>query len=176
VNTEIENEVQAATEETDAQTELRAEAESLIELTKKKVNRDNLTPCPGCNILVDIKANQCPHCESNIAANNALMRESLRRLDEIRAVLDGDHGKVLEKHHKQQVKPPVRERFKRLFSSPQTNDESDVPNLDPNGPRLLDGVNEGDQLKVLECDGPWFKVKTRDGKTGWVYSTLVPDR
>lgn len=175
MKTQIENDATAVIDEKDARAELGAEAESLVEITKKKVNRDNTTPCPACNILVDIKTNRCPHCESNIAANNALMRESLRRLDEIRSELDGEHGKLLKNRRNEETKPAVRERFKRFFSGPQPDDGSHDPSRDPMGPRVLDSVAEGDQLKVLESDGPWFKVKTRDGRTGWVYSTLVQE-
>ncbi len=36
-------------------------------------------------------------------------------------------------------------------------------------------VSEGDDLTVLERAGTWVRVKTDDGQTGWVYSTLVSD-
>jgi len=159
-------------DENDDHAALRIEANSLLELTKNKVKRDQTTPCPGCNILVPITANQCPHCESNIAADNALMRESLRRLDEIRAELDGRHGKLLKDRRDEVAKPAVRERFKRFFSGAETVDEPEVTVRATEGPRVLDTVSEGDQLKVLECEGSWLKVKTRDGRTGWVYSTF----
>jgi hypothetical protein len=161
-------------DENDDRAALRAEANSLLELTKNKVKRDQTTPCPGCNILVPIKANQCPHCESNIAAHNALMRESLRRLDEIRTELDGRHDKLLKDRSDEAAKPAVRERFKRFFSGAETDDVPEVAVRATEGPRVLDTVSEGDQLKVLECDGSWLKVKTRDGRTGWVYSTFQP--
>jgi hypothetical protein len=176
MNTEIENEAPAVVEETDEHAALRAEIDSLVELTKKKVNRDDLTPCPACTILVHIKTNQCPHCESNIAANNALLRESLRRIDEIRAELDGRHGKLVEKRREETVKPDKRGRFRRFFSGSQAGEGADAVARPEDGPRILDNVAEGDQLRVLERDEPWYKVKTRDGRTGWVYSTLVEDR
>jgi hypothetical protein len=159
-------------DENEERTALRDEASALLELTKNKIKRDQTTPCPGCNILVPIKANDCPHCESNIAAHNALMRESLRRLDEIRAELDDRHDKLLEDRRNEEARPAVRERLKRFFSGAEPVDVPEVAARNTDGPRVLDTVSEGDQLKVLECDGSWLKVKTRDGRTGWVYSTF----
>jgi hypothetical protein len=158
--------------------ELRAEVASLLEITKGKLKRDNLTPCPACTLLVDIQTNRCPHCESFIAANNALMRESLRRLNEIRAELDGRHKEYVDDLQREPDKPPLRERIKRFFSNQRAERPSDptVFAQDVTAPRLLRNTAEGDPLRVLETDGPWYKVKTRDGQTGWVYSTLVRDR
>jgi hypothetical protein len=105
------------------------------------------------------------------------MRESIRRLEEIRAILDGRHKTHLQRHRDDDsAKPPVKERFKRFFSGQRPEEEpDDTPQL-VDGPRVLDTVSEGDQLKVLECEGPWLKIKTREGRTGWVYSTLQPQR
>jgi len=159
--------------------ELRAEVASLVEITKGKLKRDNQTPCPACTLLVDIKTNTCPHCDSFIAANNALMRESLRRLNEIRAEIDGDHRERVARLDTEPAKPPLGERIKRFFSGSREAEpayESTVIVQDVSAPRLLRNMAEGDQLRVLEYDEPWYKVKTSDGQTGWVYSTVVPDR
>ena len=40
---------------------------------------------------------------------------------------------------------------------------------------IVTTVGEGDDLEVLERVGTWVRVKTDDGQTGWVYSTLVSD-
>ncbi len=153
--------------------DLKAEVASLLEITKHKINKDNLTPCPACNVLVHVKLNKCPHCESFIAANNALMRESMRRLAEIQAELDREHLGCVERIRKESGKLSLGERIKSLFS-PRRIPESRAPEgPDPTGPRILDRTFEGGQLKVLELDGPWCKVSTRDGRTGWVYSTLT---
>lgn len=176
MTTETDTEAAAVVEETDERVALKEEAETLLQLTKNKVNRDGTTPCPGCNILVSLRANHCPHCESNIAAHNALMRESIRRLDEIRAELDGRHGKLLKNRRDDAGGPTVGQRFKRLFSGKKAEDPPPKALRDLSGPRLLDSVAKGDQLRVVECDGPWIKVKTRDSRVGWVYSTLLPDR
>ncbi|MDH3197505.1 MAG: SH3 domain-containing protein [Candidatus Krumholzibacteria bacterium] len=190
MTTDVQTEAPAMVDETSAESEapvevdriesaeLRAEVASLLEITKGKLKRDNHTPCPACTLLVDIQANRCPHCDSFIAANNALMRESLRRLNEIRAELDGRHGEYVDDLGKEPAKPPLRERIKRFFSSPRAQRPSEPAGLtqDVTAPRLLRNTAEGDPLRVLETDGPWYKVKTRDGQTGWVYSTLVQDR
>ncbi len=34
-------------------------------------------------------------------------------------------------------------------------------------------VREGDKLEVVDQRGEWYQVKMENGKTGWVYSTLV---
>jgi hypothetical protein len=172
MKTDVQKEEPVAAGRIDNYAALEDEAASLVELTKNKINRDNLTPCPSCYILVPIKANHCSHCNSNIAANNALMRESMKRLDEIRAELDGQHLRHV-KNRRDQAKTTLGERIRRLFSNTQTREDSDLAAPDPKGPRILDTISNGDQLKVLESDDPWYKVKTRDGRTGWVFSTLT---
>jgi len=168
---------QEQVEEVDERAALKAELAALVELTNKKVDRNDLTPCAGCTILVPITVNECPHCNSNIAANNALMRESLRRLAEIRGELDGEHERHAEDRHEEPEKVAFWSRIKRSFSGSGTpaDGKSDPVTRDDSGPRFLDNVAEGDHLKVLEYDDPWFKVKTRDGCVGWVYSTLVKE-
>ena len=34
-------------------------------------------------------------------------------------------------------------------------------------------VDNGDTLTVREKKGPWYKVRTESGSTGWIYSSLV---
>lgn len=177
METDVRDDVPVETEEQDELAPMREEIESLVELIKDKVSSDNLTPCPGCNILVDINANLCPHCESNIAANNALMRESIRRLDEIRLELDDQHDIQIETRRETESKIGLGERIRRIFSGPREEElvEEPVAESRPDGPRLFDTVNIGDPVKILETADPWYKIKTRDGKTGWVYSTILRD-
>lgn len=173
MKTDVENETTAPADLTDDVADLREEAASLVELTKNKVNRDKLTPCPACTILVHISENHCPHCSSYIAAENALMRESLRRLAEIQAALDGQHEDHVKASQNASKKPTFGHRFKHFFSGQEPPVEVKPPIPDPKGPRILDAIADGDQVKVLECCDPWYKIKTRDGKTGWVYSTII---
>ncbi|NIO29506.1 MAG: SH3 domain-containing protein [Candidatus Latescibacteria bacterium] len=173
--TDVEKETPSLEETTNDQVKLQAEVEWLLEFKSEKVRGDNLTPCPACTTFVQISANQCPNCDSNIAANNALIRESLRRLEEITAQLDGQHVRHIENHQKA-AKRPLRERIKHFFSNPQGHKELAGIESAPDDQRFLKNVREGDHLKVLERCGPWYKVKRRDGHTGWVYSTFVRDR
>lgn len=173
MNTDVQDEIQAQDDVLEDEIPLREEAASLLELTKNKVDNNGFTPCPSCTIPIHIQKNHCPNCNSNIAANNALLRESLRRLAEIQAELDGQHRGHVKNRVGDSKKPTFGQRFKRLFSGPEAPEEVTPPVTDPKGPRILDNVNDGDQLKVLENCDPWYKIKTRDGKTGWVYSTFL---
>ncbi|MCH7548617.1 MAG: SH3 domain-containing protein [Candidatus Krumholzibacteriota bacterium] len=41
--------------------------------------------------------------------------------------------------------------------------------------RIVATANNGDKLTVIEKRGAWYNVKTSDGQTGWVHSSLVKD-
>jgi len=41
--------------------------------------------------------------------------------------------------------------------------------------RVLTTVSQGDKLEVLGRQGAWYNIKTEDGQTGWVYSSLVKE-
>jgi len=172
------NDTPAAAVETSesGESDLNRELESFLEITKHRIRPHGETPCPACSLLVHMDLNVCPHCESFIAANNALMRESVRRLGEIQAQLNGEHIAHSKSRKRADEGPSFGERMKRFFSGPKEDDAPSASPVDPTAPRLLRNTAEGDQLKVIEYDGPWFKVKTRDGQTGWVYSTLMIDR
>jgi len=126
---------------------------------------EGVTFCPACMTHVDVSANECSNCDSNIAPNNALVRESLRRLDEIEARLNGENKRF--------KKSSFWSRLKAVFSPPQT-DAAGAATTEA-APRFLDGVKEGDALVVLERMGPWCQVKTPDKRTGWVYSAPAGD-
>lgn len=112
-------------EPTDPYDALQWEANRLMEFKKEKVKRNNQTPCPACATYVHINANKCPHCSSDIAANNALVRESLRRLDEIAAQTEALHGQHMERLHGA-PRPPMGERLKGFFTDPQTRQDMKV--------------------------------------------------
>jgi len=173
----------AVQNETDCHHELQLELERLLDFKKEHVRDKDLTPCPACAIPVRFDADRCPHCESNIAAHNALVRESLRRLDEITFEIDREHDRISDTPQ-DEPRPSLGRRLKNFFSGPQAADTPDSPEPpQPDRalwaveyPRTLDNIWEGEPLKVLECHGPWLRVKTRDGRKGWVYSTIVRDR
>ena len=104
---------------------LQWEASRLREFKKEKVKKNNQTPCPACATYVHINASKCPHCTSDIAANNALVRESLRRLEEITAQLEAMREQHIERIHGV-PRRPFRERFKGFFSDPQTRAEMKI--------------------------------------------------
>ena len=161
-----------AAQPTDEAAVKQAEIEWLIAFKKENVRRGDLTPCPSCTTLVEYRVNHCPHCDSNIAAHNALIRESLRRLDEINGDLDGRHERHQQVLKEAVVEPTFWERVRGLFSKTEVRDADDPLDRMAVKSRILHNVSEGDHLKVVDWDGPWFKVKTRNGHVGWVYSTI----
>lgn len=134
--------------------------EELLEFKRERVHGD-MTPCPACNLLVPINAKRCVHCESNIEANNALVRETLRHIEEISGQLDGE-GHALDRAWRS-----VKNRVKRVFGG-QTTIDSLVPDGDTR--RVLGGVEPGDSLSVVATVGAWALVRTEDGREGWVYA------
>jgi hypothetical protein len=181
MSTGITHEPPAVQTDTECHHELQLELDRLLDFKKENVREKDLTPCPACTIPVRFDVDRCPHCESNIAAHNALVRESLRRLDEITAEIDREHDRLVDTTH-EDTGPSLGRRLKNFFSGSQAPEPSESPNP-PARPlwavedmRTLDNIWEGEPLKVLECRGPWLRVKTRDGRKGWVYSTIVRDR
>ncbi len=156
--------------------DLRAEQidELLLRKRKRRIE-NNQAPCPGCTIGISIDVNRCPHCDSDIAAENALAREIVRVLSEHGHNLDGEHS-VRPDEDGDGDKLSFGARLKRFFGS--TKEEPvivDPPMVDPHARRIMGNVSPGDSLKVLEEDGPWIKVKTIAGDTGWLYSTVRKD-
>jgi len=160
-NTEIKEETQAPAEPVETPETLKVELESLIRFRKEKIPAEGITLCPACMTHVQVSANECPNCDSNIAPNNALVRESLRRLEEIETRLNGENRQF-------RGRPGFFSRLKAVFSPPQ--EEAAGSAATEAGPRFLDGVKEGDKIVVLERLGPWCRVKTPDKQTGWIYS------
>jgi len=134
--------------------------EDLLEFTRERVHGD-MTRCPGCNLMVPISARRCQHCDSNIEANNALVRETLRHIDEITGGLDNE-GRTLDRAWRS-----IENRVKRMFGRTVTikgiASEDDTQ-------RVLSGVDAGDQITIVETHGAWALVRTADGRKGWVYS------
>jgi len=245
---------------------LQWEATRLREFKKENVRRGNQTLCPACAMYVSMKANKCPHCSSDIAANNALVRESLRRLQEVTTRLEALREEHMERFH-DVPRPPFSERLKGFFVDRQTHEDMKVVfpaffllfsaiavfrliGTEPlfwscaigggvivyalfnrlrikrlmtidlyrtmlvlgllavmasafaqpaswwSGPGGSDRVqvlgsavnirashttqsdvlataHRGDRLTILERRNNWYKVETRDGQEGWVYSSLV---
>jgi len=143
------------------------EIDELLRIKQSHRIDGSRVPCPSCGMLVDVTINRCPFCESDIAAETALARETTRRLRELSSELDVEHAV------RTQDQPSRRgffERLKYLFEGDP--EPTDTPKPDPHAKRLLGNLSTGDSLKVLEEDGPWLKVKTMSSQIGWVYSTV----
>ena len=246
---------------------LHAEAERLRAFKNAKLKKNNQTPCPACATLVHIDENLCPHCNTDIAANNALVRESVRRLKDINSQLGSIRGQAWRSRLKRIIWP-IWQRVQGFFLDPTRRDDLRVmiPSLagflavvivvrvtgntllfwsvsivggvaayyllgrsrtrryvtmdfyrlalvfglmlvmttSVVGPtsfsggtaramvtvqsakvnirrsattdsRIVTTVQEGDQLAVLKRGDAWYKVKTPDGKTGWVFANLVKE-
>jgi hypothetical protein len=41
--------------------------------------------------------------------------------------------------------------------------------------RIVTTASQGDKLTVLDQEGAWYNIKTKDGQTGWVYASLVEE-
>jgi hypothetical protein len=134
--------------------------EELLEFTRERV-RGDMTLCPGCTLLVPINARRCQHCESNVEANNALVRETLRRIDEITGGLDNE-GRTLDRAWRS-----IKNRMRRMFG--RTVEITGIVSED-DAHRVLTGAHAGDQITLLETHGAWARVRTADGREGWVYS------
>ncbi|MEE9270024.1 MAG: SH3 domain-containing protein [Candidatus Krumholzibacteria bacterium] len=247
---------------------LNDQVRRLLDFKKSNVKGRNRTPCPECATAVDINANKCPQCASDIADHTANVRAHLAELDIITNELDQLHSKYMEYRQEEAAMQPLGERLRRVISAPQmaAGFKTVLPSfllffafiatlrIIGNGPlfwagsiaagfvaysllkksafthyvtvelyraalivgliimmsgaaaaplsgwsmfsgnsvkvvrpvaniresattdsRIVTTANQGDKLTVLERRGAWYKVKTSNGQTGWVYSSLVKD-
>ena len=249
-------------------TSLNAEAKRLLDFKKKNVKKHNQAPCPECATLIQISANKCPHCSSDVSDHTTHIREELGKLKEITAELHGLHNSYLECYEEESAVRPFWERAKAFFLDPRMRE--DLKTILPafllffvliaalrvmgNGPlfwgitlpggfiayfllkksnfrkhvtidlyraalvvglilaisgaairplpgwpdvssnsvvvqrsvaniresattdsRVVTTASQGDELKVIGRQGAWYNIRTEDGQTGWVYSSLVKD-
>ena len=159
MTTDIEHE-ESVQETTDTVTEPPVELEELLEFRRERVQGD-MTRCPGCNLLVPISARRCQHCDNNIEANNALVRETLRLIDEMSGRLDDDGRNLDRAWHS------MKNRLRRKFGRPAVIREIDS---EDDTPHVLTDIQAGEQITVVEIHGAWALVRTTDGREGWVYS------
>ena len=247
---------------------LNDEVKRLLDFKKSSVKGRNRTPCPECATLVDINANKCPQCASDIAEHTANVRQHLAELNEITAELDQLHNRYMDYREEEAAMQPLREKVRRAISGPQmaagfktilpsfllffafiatlriighgplfwagslagasvaysllkkssykyyvtvelyraaiivgliiimsgataaplsgwsmfSTDRVEVIQPTANiresattESRIVTTVSKGDKLTIVEKRGAWYQVKTKDGQTGWVYSSLVKD-
>jgi hypothetical protein len=172
VNAKVEttkNETAPAPAAGDNDPDRRDEIHELLRIKKMHKIDGRTVPCPSCTVPVEITINQCPFCESDIAAETALARETTRRLRELSGELDREHH---QRPGDEEPKPRgFFDRLKYLFEGDPKPDPN-ANKIDPYAKRLLSNISPGDSVKVLDEDGPWLKVKTMAGEIGWVYSTV----
>ncbi len=160
-----------AASEKAATPEKLGEIDELMRIKQARKFDAKSVPCPCCNVMVEITINRCPFCDSDIAPETALARETMRRLRELSGEIDADHGKRL----KAEEAPKRRgffERLKYLFEGDPVVNPNETKKIDPFAKRMLENQSPGDSIKVLAEDGPWLLVKTMGGETGWVYCTI----
>lgn len=248
--------------------ELGAEAKRLIQFKKDNIKKKDMCPCPECATLVNIQANKCPHCASDISEHTKRIRVELKKLESVTAELRDIYKGEMELNRQEASDKPFWSRitdfwtepkllqdlkivfpfmigffvlvlflrenangmlfwlvslgggvvvstlFKKwnLFKSmsidlyqavlvvglililggssidsnrfwPQFSFFEEVVTVEnplanirqaPNTESaIVATAQKGDKLTRLEKDGAWIKVKTDDGKTGWIHSNLV---
>jgi hypothetical protein len=151
----------------------RAEIEELLRIKRSRRIDGTRVPCPSCTVPVEFTLNRCPFCESDIAPETALARETTRRLRELSGELDVENT-ARTNTDEEPVRRGFFARLKYLFEGDPEIDPLDAM-PDPHAKRLLGNVSQGDTLKVQAEDGPWLQVKTSAGLIGWVYSTIRKD-
>ncbi len=150
--------------------ERREEVDELLRIKAAHKIEAGRVPCPCCGVVIETNVNRCPFCDSDIAAETALARETTRRLRELSGELDTENAR-----RQRDEAPPERRgffaRLKYLFEGDPEPDPNALK-VDPHAKRLLSNLAPGDSFKILEEDGPWLKVKSMGGDIGWVYSTV----
>ena len=69
-----------------------SEIDRLLRVKRGRGFEGDKLPCPGCNIMIENTLDACPFCESDIEAQTALSRETMRRLNELSRSLDAEHA------------------------------------------------------------------------------------
>jgi len=149
------------------------EVNELLRLKKSRRMGETKIPCPSCGVVVEMTINRCPFCESDIAAEAALARETTRRLRELSGALNLEHATRTRETPKPRG---FFERLKCLFQGDPAPESVDTFKTDPFAKRLLGSLAPGDAIRVIGEDGPWLQVKTPTSEIGWVYSTFKKQR
>ncbi len=111
-----ETEVITGQEERDS---LDAEAKRLLDFKKQNIKKNDLTPCPQCATLININANKCPQCTSDISKHTKTVREQLDRLNQVTAQLHELHKREMEVYQQEAGSKPFWERVGDFFTEPQ---------------------------------------------------------
>ena len=98
---------------------LDAEAKKLLDFKKQHIKKNDLTPCPQCSTLVNINANKCPQCTSDISEHTQNVREQLDRLTHVTAQLHELHKREIEVYQQEAGSKPFWERVRDFCTEPQ---------------------------------------------------------
>ena len=112
-------ETQVLAEQEQKSSSLDAEAKRLLDFKKQNLKKKDLTPCPQCATLVNIQANKCPHCTSDISKHTKTVREELKKLNEITAQLYELHKREMELYHQETGHKPFWIKIRDFFNEPQ---------------------------------------------------------
>ncbi len=167
--TEVSNLEPGAVVNANPKAKLGTEIDELLRIKQSRRMTDTKVPCPSCGVVVEQTINRCPFCESDIAAETALARETTRRLREISGELNHEHATRLRETPKPRG---FFARLKCLFQGDPAPEPIDTFKSDPTATRLLGHLAPGDAIRVIGEDGPWLQVKTPTSEIGWVYSTF----
>ena len=167
--TEVSNLEPVATLRANPDTQRGAEIDELLRIKQNRRISDTKVPCPSCGVVVEHALNRCPFCESDIAAETALARETMRRLRELNGDLDLEHATRLRETPKPRG---FFARLKCLFAGDPAPEPIATFKSDPTATRLLVHLAPGDAIRVIGEDGAWLQVKTPTSEIGWVYSTF----
>ncbi len=107
----------AATEQGTDQSEiLGAEAKRLLDFKSQNVKNKDQTSCPQCATLVNIRANKCPQCTSDISEHTQVVREVLEKLEQVTDELGRSHRKETELIQQQAGQLPLLQRLHQSFT------------------------------------------------------------
>ena len=248
--------------------ELGAEAKRLIQFKKDNIKKKDMSACPECATLVNIQANKCPHCASDISEHTERIRIELQNLESVTAELRDIYKGELELNRREASDKPFWLRVKDFWTEPKLlqdlklvfpflvgffalviflrenaigsvfwlvslgggfvvyslfkkwnlfksisidlyqavlvvglvfvlggsaidsdrfwpefsfikesvtvqNPIANIREAPNTNSSIIATAQKGDKLTRLETKGAWVKIKTKDGKTGWIHSNLV---
>lgn len=99
--------------------ELGAEAKRLIQFKKDNIKKKDMSPCPECATLVNIQANKCPHCASDISEHTERIRVELKKLESVTAELRDIYKGEMELNRQEASDKSSWLRIKDFWTEPK---------------------------------------------------------
>jgi hypothetical protein len=97
---------------------LNDDVRRLLDFKREHVRGRSRTPCPECATAIDVQANKCPQCGSDVAEHTANVRHHLAELQQTTAEIEGLHRRYMEYREEEAAVQPVVERIRRAVTSP----------------------------------------------------------